>query len=1212
MEITIPKTSDYLCSQRGRAPFNILASAFVFAGLLPFSVLATTTVNILFPNGEYTENSVDMRVAATGGPVTLDRDWKNNRWHINSRWSNLTFRLDPLDGAVKTVERSGALFERSGDSSLYIFEQVFIRKTDAGWRWYDRKGNWIIYDDKGRITAYGDANDVGGRFTLDAEGRRTAVHDHFNQLVYQFNYDSEERLIKVTDRSGRSVHYQWSGERLMKVTDVAGNEYLYNYDANGQLTQRTEPDGRSVKIGYTSSVKAPTTAMISGQKVAFPLIDALASNKTQTAKVARVGKFTNINGAVTLWNTRFDANTKQFTVTEDDPMGKKTVSLYNISGKLLSRQINGEHDVTVAWEGNHIRRITDARGLTTVTHYDAVRHPVKVIYPDGSSITTEYDYSIDKPVKYTDRAGIITEWLYDGKGNLVRRTDAVDLPEQRMLTYHHDTYGQLISITEGSGEASITTTRRYDNAGNITAYTDGEGHTTQYTYTVDGQVKTLTTPLGKVWRYDYSLAGLLTTLTNPLDQTVSYTYDAVGRLTESTDASGHTTRYQLNYESTGEVITLTNPLGQALTFNYDLNDNPLTIESASGLTQSFTHDTEGRLHTLTDPAGNITTLAYGARNTPQAGLLTKAHYPTFNETYAYDRIGQTTEVNQWLDEQTASTTRATYNQQGLPVSLTEPGELTSLYEYDAFDNLIKETDATGAVTRQRYDTFGRLATVTDANGNIHQYRYDKNDNLLEEMMPGGKTTLYGYNEDGLLVQKTDAAGNITAYQYNDAGRLINETVTAAGDTTPQQAVIYSYNASGYLTEMIQSGQTDSRFAYIRDALGRTVQENITYGTGSNAFTLTLKYHYDADGNLVATVYPDSTEVTAHYDKGLLQQIQLANGKTIRWGDYRWFAPAETQFPGATRSVEYDALLRPRHIQVSTGDNGNPDILMSRGYTYNAANNIAGRTTEDGDFTYQYDRANRLVQAVPPQALQNKGLPVESYAYDELGNRIGSSHQPGTFHYGDDNQLLQMGIAHNLTQFDYTLNGHIAKETKPTQLREYRYDAADRLTAVITHDTETATYRYDPLGRRISKTRHGETVWYLYSDEGLMAELNERGQMVVAYGWLPDSQWGTQPLWQANLTAGQTLASADYHYLHTDHLGTPQIATDGQGVRSWKAIAEAFGKVILDDANRITMNLRFPGQYYDAETGHHYNTFRDYNPTLGRYQQRDPIGLLGGN
>nr|WP_272914615.1 RHS repeat-associated core domain-containing protein [Gilliamella sp. Pas-s25] len=119
-------------------------------------------------------------------------------------------------------------------------------------------------------------------------------------------------------------------------------------------------------------------------------------------------------------------------------------------------------------------------------------------------------------------------------------------------------------------------------------------------------------------------------------------------------------------------------------------------------------------------------------------------------------------------------------------------------------------------------------------------------------------------------------------------------------------------------------------------------------------------------------------------------------------------------------------------------------------------------------------------------------------------------------------------------------------------------------------------------------------------------------MTVAYGWVPDTEWGTSPLWQASLTAtNQTLQTTSYHYLITDHLGTPQLAINNQGQQTWKMHSDAFGNAALDPNNQITLNLRFPGQYYDKETGLSYNYFRDYNPKIGRYIQSDPIGLNGG-
>ncbi|SEB19056.1 RHS repeat-associated core domain-containing protein, partial [Marinobacterium iners] len=81
--------------------------------------------------------------------------------------------------------------------------------------------------------------------------------------------------------------------------------------------------------------------------------------------------------------------------------------------------------------------------------------------------------------------------------------------------------------------------------------------------------------------------------------------------------------------------------------------------------------------------------------------------------------------------------------------------------------------------------------------------------------------------------------------------------------------------------------------------------------------------------------------------------------------------------------------------------------------------------------------------------------------------------------------------------------------------------------------------------------------------------------------------------------------------HTDHLNTPQVVSDNQGTVVWRADYDAFGQASIAPGSILTFNLRFPGQYFDSETGLHYNYYRDYDPSTGRYLQSDPIGLRGG-
>ena len=162
--------------------------------------------------------------------------------------------------------------------------------------------------------------------------------------------------------------------------------------------------------------------------------------------------------------------------------------------------------------------------------------------------------------------------------------------------------------------------------------------------------------------------------------------------------------------------------------------------------------------------------------------------------------------------------------------------------------------------------------------------------------------------------------------------------------------------------------------------------------------------------------------------------------------------------------------------------------------------------------------------------------------------------------------------------------------------------------------------HDPFGRRIAKTitqgKAAQTTYYIYGEHGLMAEANEQGTLTKAYGFHPDAQanglWSTNPVWQADVKNGKLKdEQTQWHYLHTDHLGTPYMATNRQGEKTWRAHANSFGEAIIDKNSTTTVNLRFPGQYYDEETQTHYNFQRDYSPYTGRYLQADPIGLRAG-
>jgi RHS repeat-associated protein len=153
---------------------------------------------------------------------------------------------------------------------------------------------------------------------------------------------------------------------------------------------------------------------------------------------------------------------------------------------------------------------------------------------------------------------------------------------------------------------------------------------------------------------------------------------------------------------------------------------------------------------------------------------------------------------------------------------------------------------------------------------------------------------------------------------------------------------------------------------------------------------------------------------------------------------------------------------------------------------------------------------------------------------------------------------------------------------------------------VNNGATTAYYTYNGNGQRVKKSVSGTVTVFHYSLSGqIIAESNSAGTITAEYVYL-----NGQPL--------AKIEGANTYYYHNDHLATPQKMTDSTGTVVWSADYKPFGEAAIDNqVTTITNNLRFPGQYYDAETGLNYNYYRDYNPAIGKYIEADPIGLSGG-
>ena len=234
---------------------------------------------------------------------------------------------------------------------------------------------------------------------------------------------------------------------------------------------------------------------------------------------------------------------------------------------------------------------------------------------------------------------------------------------------------------------------------------------------------------------------------------------------------------------------------------------------------------------------------------------------------------------------------------------------------------------------------------------------------------------------------------------------------------------------------------------------------------------------------------------------------------------------------------------------------------------------------------------------------------EAFCYDSMGNREVSAHGTNFCSYSANNlnQYLSVTSVVSVRAYSYDLNGN--------QLVHYQelsdgsiitnclaWDIENRLVSITNQQGDAANYTYDPFGRRLSKVFNGVTNYYMYSDEGLIAEYDGEGNLTREYGYTPGS------LWMNNLVFMKThsLVETNYYYAVNDHLGALQKLIANNGLVVWSMAQDAFGRAVVSSNSTIICNLRFSSQYYDAEFGLNYNTHRYYDPISGRYLSRDLI------
>ncbi|WP_171866728.1 RHS repeat-associated core domain-containing protein, partial [Escherichia coli] len=349
-----------------------------------------------------------------------------------------------------------------------------------------------------------------------------------------------------------------------------------------------------------------------------------------------------------------------------------------------------------------------------------------------------------------------------------------------------------------------------------------------------------------------------------------------------------------------------------------------------------------------------------------------------------------------------------------------------------------------------------------------------------------------------------------------------------------------------------------------------------------------QYQYDGAGLITKITYPSGREVSYTRDLAgdVIEVATTQAGTTTSLASQIERAP----FGPVTSMVRWNGISESRSLDLNYRVTGiDATRVHSLVYRYTPDSLISAiddNLSSSVNQSLGYDAVGRITSA--------EGLyGVLGYGYDATGNRTSITtdglSQSYTINYMN-NWLVKTGQ----TSRSYDANGNLTKQGADT----FTYDSQNRLVAATVAGV-TAAYTYNHLDQRVTKTLNGQTRLLIYGLAGnLIEELDAAtGDVLAEYIWLD----GT-PLSFAQ--SGQT------YQVHVDHLGTPKALTDASGQVVWKASYSPFGKASITTQGP-TFNLRFPGQYYDAETGLHYNWRRYYDPNTGRYITSDPIGLAGG-
>lgn len=571
---------------------------------------------------------------------------------------------------------------------------------------------------------------------------------------------------------------------------------------------------------------------------------------------------------------------------------------------------------------------------------------------------------------------------------------------------------------------------------------------------------------------------------------------------------------------------------------------------------SFTYDNQGNyLNSVTTPNGNTTKLVSDA-NTGDTKEFTDA----LGNTFLYDYF---------MDGNAKSFTFPYQSQLGGAIS-----NKTFTYEYDKSGNLTKIKDPNQNAVSVQYNEQNQVDKLTESASNIAgtakslvwDYNYDASGRLINVKSANGKTTTLTYDQ-GNRINSVKLGAKTFNYGFDLNNNLISygngtslfkaefdemNNVTKVLEPTATRYLEAEYDAEGdrTLLNVVPNTATTFSYEYEYDSAGNPLRYTDVHAQKS------IYYLHDESGRLVKSVFSGNVSNFYTYDKdGRMEtsRSELLGKETGKW------------------KYEYNAAGHLTKIV--------DELDSSKGisYHYDSLGQLVEEETAQGKKTFAYDEVGNRTSVVDGGQTtaytynkeKNRLLSVggKAYTYDDSGNVL--SDGTNQYVWGDDNKLSTVKNAAGTTtlaSFSYDALGRRETITAGGVVKTLHYDG--NLVTYVTNASNSILYRigYDHNGRPVVFRSNGVNYWYQYNAHGdVVALLDDNGAVKVSYSY---DAWGN----------------------HTS-----------------KAPTDATLKSVYENNP-----YRYAGSWYDQETGKYYLGARFYDPAIGRFLSKDPVGVRVGS